>query len=539
MKAVELSLLWIFQVCGTSFDLLHSRRNNHYLLVLLELMGNNLTSRLKTVSYIAVSVGALCTLIWLVWKVPEIHARRIADPVEQARAEMYARDVYIKGIGGLAVIVTAIISWRNLKSTQKGVLVAEEKQVTERFAKAVEMLSDENSPHIRLGGIYALERIAKDSEKDHWQVMEILSAFIRSKLGKSSSITDMVENQGEPYITATLQEFKDWEIDALHDEWDREQNQRYEYDIGDMLAGEINPRYRRTPSEDIQAAITAIGRRKIWNKSADYVINLRNLELDSFHISGNFSDVDFSGSYFICTTFEGSPSNPTSFDRANFVNAQFIRVEAIGCSAQKAVFRNTIIGFSRLHRSNFIDADFTGSLMDAVDVNNCNFTKSVFSTVEIGQRIKRLVKDKMGGESWESIWLQGDNQVLKSSFRDADFSKSLLSRILLEDVDFRSASFIEASTSHNRGGDRSTKFHGCSFVGASFEDASLGHSVFKDSDLSDVSLTRTKLRDADFRGALGLTTQQVASAKTAKHWEPKFDENITKGLKDKNSIDST
>lgn len=32
---------------------------------------------------------------------------------------------------------------------------------------------------IRLGGIYALERIARDSARDHWPVMEILTAFVR------------------------------------------------------------------------------------------------------------------------------------------------------------------------------------------------------------------------------------------------------------------------------------------------------------------------------------------------------------------------
>ena len=34
---------------------------------------------------------------------------------------------------------------------------------------------------IRLGGIYALERIAKDSEKDHGPIMEVLTAYVREK----------------------------------------------------------------------------------------------------------------------------------------------------------------------------------------------------------------------------------------------------------------------------------------------------------------------------------------------------------------------
>ena len=32
---------------------------------------------------------------------------------------------------------------------------------------------------MRIGGIYALERVARDSEQDHPIVMEVLTAFIR------------------------------------------------------------------------------------------------------------------------------------------------------------------------------------------------------------------------------------------------------------------------------------------------------------------------------------------------------------------------
>jgi hypothetical protein len=61
---------------------------------------------------------------------------------------------------------------------EKTVFVAQEGQITERFTRAVEQLGSEKM-EIRLGGIYALERIARDSEKDHWTVMEVLSAFVR------------------------------------------------------------------------------------------------------------------------------------------------------------------------------------------------------------------------------------------------------------------------------------------------------------------------------------------------------------------------
>jgi hypothetical protein len=56
--------------------------------------------------------------------------------------------------------------------------VTEQGQITERYTKAVEQLGSDKLD-VRLGGIYALERIAADSERDHPTVVEVLSAFVR------------------------------------------------------------------------------------------------------------------------------------------------------------------------------------------------------------------------------------------------------------------------------------------------------------------------------------------------------------------------
>ena len=66
----------------------------------------------------------------------------------------------------------------NVRVAQDNVRVAEEGHLTDRFTKAIAHLGADNMA-IRLGGIYALERIAKDSEKDHGPIMEVLTAFVR------------------------------------------------------------------------------------------------------------------------------------------------------------------------------------------------------------------------------------------------------------------------------------------------------------------------------------------------------------------------
>ncbi|MEV8047695.1 pentapeptide repeat-containing protein [Streptomyces griseoluteus] len=53
-----------------------------------------------------------------------------------------------------------------------------EGQVTDRFTNAIRQLASERDVE-RLGGVYALERIMRDSEKDHPTVVEVLAAFVR------------------------------------------------------------------------------------------------------------------------------------------------------------------------------------------------------------------------------------------------------------------------------------------------------------------------------------------------------------------------
>lgn len=53
-----------------------------------------------------------------------------------------------------------------------------EGQVTDRYVEAIKLLSADH-PTQRLGGIYSLERIMRDSEKDHSTVVAVLAGFIR------------------------------------------------------------------------------------------------------------------------------------------------------------------------------------------------------------------------------------------------------------------------------------------------------------------------------------------------------------------------
>ncbi len=85
--------------------------------------------------------------------------------------------------------------------------LTEQGQVTDRYTKAVEQLGADKLD-VRIGGIYALERIARDSVRDHPTVMEVLTAFIREHSHEQWPLSDSGERQQErltrPDVRAAL-----------------------------------------------------------------------------------------------------------------------------------------------------------------------------------------------------------------------------------------------------------------------------------------------------------------------------------------------
>lgn len=86
-------------------------------------------------------------------------------------------------IGAVGVAVAAftglIFTYQQYRLSQQAQVITEQGQVTDRFTKAVEQLGSEEKVDVRLGGIYSLERLARDSTPDRPTIMEVLSAFIR------------------------------------------------------------------------------------------------------------------------------------------------------------------------------------------------------------------------------------------------------------------------------------------------------------------------------------------------------------------------
>ena len=104
-------------------------------------------------------------------------------PSDIANLENEMRKTFVQVVGGVFAIIALYFTYRRVKASEEG-------QITDRFSKAIEQLgalTAENKPNVevRLGAIYALERIAMDSPRDHRTIMEVLTAYVRQNAPRS------------------------------------------------------------------------------------------------------------------------------------------------------------------------------------------------------------------------------------------------------------------------------------------------------------------------------------------------------------------
>ncbi len=137
--------------------------------------------------------------IWVVWRVPQLqvqHSLAVArsdpalknTPLLTDRAkQLEIEDAFRKTLAQIVLSVFGLFilwfTWRRARAGDNTVRIMEQGHITDRFTKAIEQLGklDGDRPNIevRLGAIYALERIAIDSPRDHWTIMEVLTAYVR------------------------------------------------------------------------------------------------------------------------------------------------------------------------------------------------------------------------------------------------------------------------------------------------------------------------------------------------------------------------
>ena len=126
------------------------------------------------------------------------HAAALQSARDAARGRLLTFSAGLFAAGAL------VYTGRNFTLSRRTFELTEQGQVTDRYTKAIEQLGADKLD-VRIGGVYALERVARDSPRDHPTVMEVLAAFIREHSHEQwpdSLVALIRERSGEQLLSA-------------------------------------------------------------------------------------------------------------------------------------------------------------------------------------------------------------------------------------------------------------------------------------------------------------------------------------------------
>ncbi len=132
----------------------------------------------------AAVTGSVLLFVLILWRVPKWQIQGIEGKVsatELADLENKHRATLAQILGGAIVLGGLYFTWQGVQTSWEGLALTRDREQTERFTRAVEQLGNDDKVEVRLGGVYALGRIAWESEKDYRTAMEVLTSFVRRK----------------------------------------------------------------------------------------------------------------------------------------------------------------------------------------------------------------------------------------------------------------------------------------------------------------------------------------------------------------------
>ena len=129
-------------------------------------------NRHAVLRWVTAITGGLALSAVVLWMLPSwLTQHPHVEGAEQHTAITATRLGIIAYLVAAGAAVTLAYTARTYRLTHTG-------QVTDRYTKAIGQLGDRAARDVRIGAIYALERIAKDSPDDQPTILEVLTAYL-------------------------------------------------------------------------------------------------------------------------------------------------------------------------------------------------------------------------------------------------------------------------------------------------------------------------------------------------------------------------
>jgi hypothetical protein len=284
----------------------------------------------------------------LYWKYQRRLAATNLEEKDRFDLEFKAWQTVIQCAGGTVLLCGLYFTNQTLWTSQETLRTTQEGQTTERFTKAVEQLGrvGRDNLSLRLGGIYALERIARDSAKDYGPVMQVLAAYVRKR---QALVQDGKEQHAPRWVGCEGKGIRTYE----------------DVSWAGGLQGKLPP--------DIQAILTVFKRRaKSYDTGEIDWLDLRYTQLataplDNAHLEfAVFIGTHLQGAYLLGAHLKGAFLMGAHLEGAELDFADLYSAHLEGAYLQDACLPDAKIRFTglrhtHLERANLQMADFQGA----------------------------------------------------------------------------------------------------------------------------------------------------------------------------------
>lgn len=281
----------------------------------------------------------------------------------------------IRNVGFLLAGVLALVFavWRGVLAHRQSE-TAEQGLVNERYQTGAEMLGSDVLA-VRLGGIYALQRLAEDHpEQYHIQIMRLLCSFVR--FPTEDQKPESGQATIEPESRLGVRQDVEATMQALCFRSKRQ--------LALELESEFRIDLRGANLHDTQVVDANLSRAMLHHANLSNV-NLANTDLTDAYLSyANLSQAEFHNVNCTRTRFRSTDLSwamlqdanlpRTDFHSANLACANLFRSNLSGASFQHANATNACLERARLSKASFLGTDLSGAYIAGADLSGAHFS---------------------------------------------------------------------------------------------------------------------------------------------------------------------
>ncbi|MFE6129526.1 pentapeptide repeat-containing protein [Streptomyces sp. NPDC056437] len=227
---------------------------------------------------------------------------------------------------------------------QRQAELTREGQVTGRYVEAIKLLAAEGT-HENLGGIYSLERIMNDSEKDRSTIVEVLAAYIRQRLDGTAPESLSIRLMAEDAAAAE--------------------------ERGEVIDPE-RPLPLAPLPEDVRAALSVLSRN--WTETAPRP-DLRRLNFAHWDASeAQLRGARMTGAELSGAQLEDAALNGADLQNATLFRSQLTEADLSGTRLDDATLSESDLRRARLVGARLLDASLDNVQADEADFDGADLT---------------------------------------------------------------------------------------------------------------------------------------------------------------------